>query len=111
MTTTQTVLAAVLKAHGEHCGCEGACGSAHGAVGRCGKGPWDGDRALHAAPYPPRTTDVENASVPAAELRPWCGPCWNRALKAARERAAEARRIELDQAQTALFDLSALAAG
>ncbi|MEV7282902.1 hypothetical protein [Streptomyces sp. NPDC093111] len=109
--TALTVLDTVLKAHGHRCGCEGACGTNHGAAGLCAKSPWDGGRVLHAAPYPPFATDTANAAVPAAELRPWCGPCWTRALKAERERAAEARRIELEESQLDLFDLSALTAG
>ncbi|MFE5547281.1 hypothetical protein ACFQ71_26115 [Streptomyces sp. NPDC056534] len=97
-----TILAVVLAAHGTQCGCEGACGKEHPSK-RCAAGT-DKPVALHAAPYPPYATETANASAPAAELRPWCGPCWRAALKRERERVAEQRRIELAQAQLALFD-------
>ncbi|MFC8010833.1 hypothetical protein [Streptomyces cinereoruber] len=95
-----TILAAVLDAHGAQCGCAGACGKEHPSK-RCPAGA-NKPVALHAAPYPPHATETANASAPLAELRPWCGPCWTRALK--REAAAERRRAELDQAQLVLFD-------
>ncbi|MFH9959706.1 hypothetical protein ACH4OX_36635 [Streptomyces roseolus] len=108
-TAHPTVLAAVLAAHGTQCGCAGACGKEH-ASRRCPAGT-DKPVELHAAPYPPRATDVENAAVPVAELRPWCGPCWRAALRRERDRRELLRRHELDQAQLALFDPAALAAG
>ncbi|MFB7032105.1 MULTISPECIES: hypothetical protein [unclassified Streptomyces] len=97
-----TALAAVLAAHGAQCGCAGACGKEHPSK-RCPAGT-DKPVALHAAPYPPYATETANAAAPASELRPWCGPCWNRALRRERESAAERRRVELDQAQLVLFD-------
>ncbi|MFF5938987.1 hypothetical protein [Streptomyces sp. NPDC012508] len=101
-TPKNTVLGAVLEACGAWCGCEGACGRTHkGGVCAYGKGRLS---ALHAAPYPPRVTDVENAAASAAELRPWCSACWSRAHRLECERAAEARRIALAGAQLALFD-------
>ncbi|WP_371637720.1 hypothetical protein OG988_40640 [Streptomyces zaomyceticus] len=97
-----SVLDVVLAAHGTQCGCEGACGKEH-ASKRCPAGT-DKPVILHAAPYPPHATETANAAAPAGELRPWCGPCWRAALKRERERTTEIRRIELDQAQLALFD-------
>ncbi|MFD7576112.1 hypothetical protein ACFV6U_37265 [Streptomyces sp. NPDC059810] len=107
--TTTTVLDTVLKAHGAQCGCTGACGKEH-AHGRCGRLDEYGKPPLHAAPYPPYTTDAENAAAPLDELRPWCGPCWNRATTRERDRRADRRRRELDEAQIALFDVEPTAA-
>ncbi|MFC8511116.1 hypothetical protein ACFU3J_16245 [Streptomyces sp. NPDC057411] len=107
MTTTQTVLDTALETHGRRCGCEGACGSHRG--NRCEVR--DYQRPLHAAPYPPRTTDAANAGVPASELRPWCPRCWHRALKAERDRAAQERLTSLQDAQLGLFDPAVLDAG
>ncbi|MGW3378129.1 hypothetical protein [Streptomyces hydrogenans] len=109
-TVRPTILAAVLAAHGAACGCTGACGTTHTA-GACGWAPDQGFQPLHAAPYPPRLTDAANAAVPAAQLRPWCGRCWHRALKARREEAEQQRIQELRNAQIALFDPPAVAAG
>ncbi|MYV70397.1 hypothetical protein GT043_31550 [Streptomyces sp. SID2131] len=97
-----TILAAVLAAYGPACACAGACGKEH-ASRQCLAGA-DKPVALHAAPYPPHATETANAAAPLGELRPWCGPCWTRALKREREAAAERRRLELDQAQLVLFD-------
>ncbi|MGW3378407.1 hypothetical protein [Streptomyces hydrogenans] len=110
MTTTArpTTLAAVLAAHGTQCGCEGACGKPHKSR-RCKA--TDKPLPLHAGPYPPRVTDAQNAAVPTADLRPWCGPCWRAALLRELEHRALLRRTELDQAQLALFTPAALAAG
>ncbi|MGW8768380.1 hypothetical protein ACWGN5_38545 [Streptomyces sp. NPDC055815] len=106
MTTRRTVLAAVLGTHGERCGCEGACGSHQGI--RC-LTPHR-EKPLHAAPYPPRTTDVANAAVPAEELWPWCPACWRKALKIQRDHAATKRLRELQDAQGTLFDPATLTA-
>lgn len=107
--TPENVLATVLVAHGRYCGCEGACGKEHGG-GKCRAGTHK-PVELHAAPYPPYPTDIGNVTVPASELRPWCGPCWRQALNRARDRAAELRRIELEEAQLGLFDLDIVTAG
>ncbi|MFF5924161.1 hypothetical protein ACFY8C_38425 [Streptomyces flavochromogenes] len=106
---SRTTLAVVLAAHGTQCGCEGACGKEH-ASQRCAAGTGQ-PVPLHAAPHRPRATETANAATPLSELRPWCGPCWTRALKRDRERAAEQRRVELDHAQLAIFDPSVLTAG
>ncbi|MEV6357957.1 hypothetical protein [Streptomyces hydrogenans] len=108
MTTihaTETVLSRVLQAHGETCGCEGACGKGHRG-GRCGMPNQIGKPKLTAAPYPPRSTDAENIAAPLDQLRPWCGPCWRQAMERAQQAAAEARRQELEAAQLDLFDLA-----
>lgn len=59
---------------------------------------------LIAAPNPVYATDRENVLAPVDELRPWCGPCWKKARKRATEDAAERQRVELEEAQGALFD-------
>ena len=107
--TTTTVLDTVLKAHGARCGCAGACGKDH-AGGTCGRRNEYGKPPLHAAPYPPRVTEVANAAAPHDELRPWCGPCWNKAVALKNARLADVCRRELDEAQTALFDIEPSAA-
>lgn len=104
MTAPLTVLAAVLRAHGAYCGCTGACGKEH--TGRkCMAGATGKPIRLTAAPHPPYATDGQNAAAPASELRPWCGPCWKRALELERERVADRRRRELEEGQISLFDV------
>ncbi|MFI9186810.1 hypothetical protein ACIGXG_31845 [Streptomyces goshikiensis] len=102
---TETVLSRVLQAHGDTCGCEGACGKGHPG-GRCGKR----NPRLTAAPYPPRSTDAENIAAPLEQLRPWCGPCWQQAVERVQQAAAESRREALEAAQLDLFDLTGGAA-
>lgn len=106
MTTTKpvTVLATVLRAHGEYCGCAGACGKEHSGR-KCMAGITGKPVRLTAAPYPPYATDGQNAAAPQGELRPWCGPCWKRALEIERERVADQRRRELEEGQLGLFDI------
>lgn len=103
-TTPTTMLAKVLAEHGQECGCEGACGKDH-AGGRCRRPQQYGKPPLHAAPYPPYPSDVENAAAPRTELRPWCGPCWAPAIKRERDRRAHLRQRELDTSQIELFEV------
>ncbi|MEU8529534.1 hypothetical protein AB0C77_28690 [Streptomyces sp. NPDC048629] len=100
----ETVLSLVLKANGGTCGCEGICGKEH-PQGRCGKPNQFGKPKLIAAPYPPRSTDVENVAAAVEELRPWCGPCWRQAVQQTQQRVAAVRRKELEEAQLGLFDV------
>jgi hypothetical protein len=102
VTAPMTVLAAVLKAHGSYCGCTGACGTEHSGR-RCMAGITGKPIRLTAAPYPPYATDQQNASAPASVLRPWCGPCWTKALRTERDRVADQRRRELEEGQFSLF--------
>ncbi|MEW1723868.1 hypothetical protein [Streptomyces sp. NPDC093109] len=109
MTTTSNVLSAVLAAHGRRCGCEGACGTEH--TGRiCLAWPGGAVKELLAAPALPYATDTQNAAAPVEELRPWCWPCWRKAVARERDRVANQRRRELDEAQISLFDISGEAA-
>ncbi|MFJ7258223.1 hypothetical protein ACIQWV_38295 [Streptomyces sp. NPDC098085] len=57
---------------------------------------------LIAAPYPLPFTEHETAAAPVEALRPWCAPCWREAKKRTKEAAAELRRQQLREAQTAL---------
>lgn len=110
MSAPTTVLAQVLQEHGATCACEGACGVEH-VTGECR------ERRSHkveliAAPYPLPLTEHETASAPAASLVPWCVPCWRKAKKRNLQLAAELRRQELNEAQTALpMDLFAAGGG
>lgn len=88
-----TTRAAVLEAHGAFCHCGGACGVEH--VGRiCEQGAFSEHVKLAVAPRFLSASEVENAAAPAEELRPWCLRCLNKAMKRARDGAAERRRIE-----------------
>ncbi|RZD62894.1 hypothetical protein C0Q58_14210 [Streptomyces albidoflavus] len=101
--TASTVLQAVLDRHGAHCACRGACGKTHGRDGVCRRPEQFGRPPLSAGPYPPRPTDRQNIAVPAADLVPWCGPCWRRALDTVRAAAAAERRARLEALQEGLF--------
>lgn len=97
----ETILAAVLIAHGPRCQCAGVCGRTHPA-GTCGVDPYG---RIIAAPAVPHTTEHENAATLSAELRPWCGPCWERAFNLARSARAEQLQRDLADKQLHLFEL------
>lgn len=95
-----TVLQRVLERDGGQCRCAGGCGIEH-AGRRCGA------EASHkveliAAPYPLPLTEHETAAAPVQALRVWCVPCWRKARRRNAELAAELRRQELSESQTAL---------
>ncbi|GGZ29785.1 hypothetical protein [Streptomyces nitrosporeus] len=100
MSASLTVLEIVLKRDGIHCRCKGACGIEHPSK-RCGLERSE-RRELLAAPYPLPLTEHETAAARVEDLRPWCPGCWRRAKKRNAEIAAELRRQELHEAQTAL---------
>jgi hypothetical protein len=95
-----TVLERVLQRDGELCRCEGACGIEHG--GRLCGAMETPKVALIAAPYPLPFTEHETAAAPVEALRPWCTVCWRKARRRTEELAAELRRQELNESQTAL---------
>ncbi|MEV6672895.1 hypothetical protein [Streptomyces sp. NPDC051162] len=97
----ETVLAAVLAAHGPRCQRAGACGRTHPA-GTCGIQPFGRIIAAPSTPYP---TDHENVGAPADDLRPWCGPCWSHALALTRNQRAQTLQRILAENQLGLFEL------
>ncbi|MFG2631063.1 hypothetical protein [Streptomyces sp. NPDC048473] len=100
VSSALTVLELVLRTHGESCRCEGACGTEH--PGRMCREDGTPKEPLIAAPYPLPCTEHETVAASVEALRPWCAPCWRKAKKRTTELAAELRRQQLDEAQTAL---------
>lgn len=98
----ETVLDRVLRTYGVLCKCRGACGMTHRCIGGACESQGSGREPLIVAPVLVPATEHEAAAVPVEELRPWCVPCWRKARKRAAEMAAERRRQELAEAQTAL---------
>ncbi|MFF8423376.1 hypothetical protein [Streptomyces sp. NPDC015680] len=95
-----TVLERVLRTHGRWCQCEGGCGTEHAS--RMCRADGTVKAPLIAAPYPLPLTEHETVTAPAETLRPWCAPCWRKARRRNTELAAELRRQQLDESQTAL---------
>lgn len=77
-----------MEADGYTCWCHGACGRPHAKTGGACDNCHEVGSPLIAAPEMPTGDPIRDQAAP--YLRAWCAPCYDKALKNARNAAAGA---------------------